>query len=188
MWYQGHKVIYGTIVLQYPWLYQEGTYNVLFSWKRILCWMFNGVLSSIIIFLFTTNCIMYQAFRGDGQVVDFSVLGITMYSCVVWAVNCQMALSVNYFTWIQHIFIWGSIFLWYLFLVVYGSIPPTISTTAYSVLTEACAPSILYWLITFLVVISTLIPYFSYRAFQMRFQPMPHDIIQRDMICRRNAR
>ncbi|XVF14098.1 hypothetical protein REPUB_Repub09cG0027900 [Reevesia pubescens] len=167
------------LCLKYPLLYHEGVQNILFSWVRILGWMFNGVLSSIIIFFLTTNSITGQAFRKDGQVADYSVLGVTMYTCVVWTVNCQMALSINYFTWIQHLFIWGSIALWYIFLVVYGSIPPTLSTTAYKLLVEACAPSNRYWLTTLLVVFATLLPLFCYRAFQIRFRPMEHDKIQR---------
>ncbi|KAI9177677.1 hypothetical protein LWI28_018029 [Acer negundo] len=166
------------LCLKYPLLYQEGVQNVLFNWPRILGWMSNGVLSSIIIFFFTTNSVFNQAFRTDGHVVDYEVFGVTMYTCVVWAVNCQMALSINYFTWIQHFFIWGSIILWYIFLMVYGSFPPKVSTTAYMVFVEACAPSILYWLTTLVVVVSTLLPYFSYRAFQTRFRPLYHDIIQ----------
>ena len=153
--------------------------NILFSWVYILGWMFNGVISSITIFFLTTNSITGQAFRKDGQVADYAVLGVTMYTCVVWTVNCQMALSINYFTWIQHLFIWGSIALWHIFLMVYGSFPPIFSTTAYKVFVEACAPSILYWLTVLLVVIATLLPLFSYRAFQIRFRPMEHDKIQR---------
>lgn len=152
--------------------------NILFSWPRILGWMFNGVVSSMIIFFLTTNSTVHQAFRRDGQVVDYEVLGVTMYTCVVCAVNCQMALSINYFTWIQHFFIWGSIAFWYTFSVIYGFLSPTLSTTAYMVLVEACALSPFYWLVTLLVVVSTLLPYFSYRAFQTRFQPMYHDVIQ----------
>lgn len=151
---------------------------MLFSWPRILGWMFNGVISSLIIFFLTTYSVLNQAFRKDGQVVDLEVLGVTMYTCVVWTVNCQMALSVNYFTWIQHFFIWGSIAFWYVFLLVYGYLSPDISTTAYKVLVEACAPSGLYWLVTLLVLVCSLLPYFSYRAFQTRFLPMYHDIIQ----------
>ncbi|GAB4849200.1 Probable phospholipid-transporting ATPase 8 [Ancistrocladus abbreviatus] len=166
------------LCLKYPLLYQEGVQDMLFGWPRILGWMFNGFVSSIIIFFFCRGTMLPQAFRKDGQVTDYSVLAATMYSCVVWAVNCQMALSINYFTWIQHFFIWGSIAFWYIFLIVYGSISPTLSTTAYHVFVEACAPSPLYWLVTLLVVISTLLPYFSYRAFQMQFLPMYHDIIQ----------
>lgn len=170
------------LCLKYPLLYQEGVQNILFSWPRILGWMSNGVVSAIIIFFFTTSSIFDQAFRKDGHAVDYEVLGVAMYSSVVWVVNCQMALSINYFTWIQHFFIWGSIALWYIFLVVYGSLPPTFSTTAYKVLVEACAPSILYWLNTLLVVVSTLLPYFLYRAFQTRFRPMYHDLIQRQRL------
>ncbi|XP_057482222.1 probable phospholipid-transporting ATPase 8 [Actinidia eriantha] len=166
------------LCLKYPMLYQEGVQNILFSWSRILGWMGNGFISSMIIFFFTSHSTIPQAFRNDGQVVDYEVFGATMYTCVVWAVNCQMALSINYFTWIQHLFIWGSIAFWYIFLVIYGSLSPTVSTTAYRVLVEACAPSPFYWLATVLVVVSTLLPYFAYRAFQTRFRPMYHDIIQ----------
>jgi phospholipid-translocating ATPase len=168
------------LCLKYPFLYLEGVENILFSWLRILGWMFNGFLSSIIIFFFATKSMINQAFRRDGQVVDYEVLGVTMYTCVVWVVNCQMAISINYFTWIQHVFIWGSIAFWYIFLVIYGSLPPEVSTTAYKVLVEACAPSVLYWLVTLFVVISTLLPYFCQRAFQTRFKPMYHDMIQRN--------
>lgn len=167
------------LCLKYPMLYQEGVQNILFNWPRILGWMFNGVLSSMIIFFLCKNSAIPHAFRSDGQLVDYEVLGATMYTCVVWTVNCQMALSINYFTWIQHFFIWGSIAFWYIFLVGYGYVSPALSTTAYKVLVEACAPSPFYWMVTFLVVAATLLPYFSYRSFQTRFNPMYHDIIQR---------
>ncbi|KAK2993091.1 hypothetical protein RJ640_024328 [Escallonia rubra] len=167
------------LCLKHPLLYQEGVQNILFTWHRILGWMLNGVISSMIIFFFITNSIINQAFRRDGHVVDYEVLGVTMYTCVVWAVNCQMALSINYFTWIQHFFIWGSIAFWYTFLVIYGALPPKVSTTAYQVFVEACAPSPFYWLATLLVVVSMLLPYFAYRSFQTRFKPMYHDVIQR---------
>lgn len=83
------------------------------------------------------------------------------------------------FTWIQHFFIWGSIAFWYVFLLIYGALPPKISTTAHQVFVEACAPSPFYWLGTLLVVVSCLVPYFLYRAFQTEFKPMIHDVIQR---------
>lgn len=141
--------------------------------------MLNGFISSLLIFFLTAYCVLNQAFRSDGKVVDLEILGVIMYTCVVWAVNCQMALSINYFTWIQHFFIWGSIAFWYVFLLFYGYVTPSISTTAYRVFVEACAPSGLYWMATLLIVICVLLPYFSYRAFQSRFLPMYHDIIQR---------
>lgn len=166
------------LCLQYPELYQEGVQNVLFSWRRILGWMFNGVVNAILIFFFCTTALKDQAFRQDGQVAGLDALGAAMYTCVVWVVNCQMALSVNYFTIIQHIFIWGSIAVWYIFLMVYGAIDPKYSKTAYMVFIEQLAPALSYWLVTLFVVTATLVPYFCYAAIQIRFFPMFHNKIQ----------
>ena len=159
-------------------LYQEGVQNLLFSWRRIIGWMLNGVCSAVIIFFLCTKALDPQAFNKNGKVAGFAVLGTTMYTCVVWVVNCQMALAVGYFTLIQHIFIWGGIALWYLFLLAYGAITPKYSSTAYKLFLEALAPAPAFWLVTIFVVISALIPYFCYNAIQMRFFPMYHGMIQ----------
>lgn len=119
-----------------------------------------------------------QAFRKGGEVVGLEILGATMYTCVVCVVNFQMALSITYFTYIQHIFIWGGILFWYIFLLTYGTINPSLSTTAYKVLIEACAPAPSYWLITLLVLVASLLPYLVYASIQMRFFPMFYQMIK----------
>ncbi|KAM7274949.1 hypothetical protein ACFE04_016815 [Oxalis oulophora] len=81
-----------------------------------------------------------------------------------------------------HATMWGSIVLWYIFLLIYGALPSTFSTTAYKVLIEACAPSLLFWLTTIVVVVSALLPFFAYKVFQTRFKPMYHDLIQRSRL------
>ena len=126
--------------------------------------MLNGVTNAVLIFFFCTTALKDHAFRQDGQVAGLDALGAIMYTCVVWVVNCQMALSVNYFTIIQHIFIWGSIAVWYIFLLAYGAVSPKYSTTAYMVFIEQLAPALSYWLLTLFVVLATLIPYFCYAA------------------------
>lgn len=170
--------------LQFPLLYQEGVQNVLFSWLRILSWALNGAYNAIIVFFLASSAFRYEAFREGGEVAERNILGTAMYTCIVWIVNCQMALSVNYFTWIQHLFIWGSIAIWYLFLLIYGSMAPTISTGAYKILIEACGPAPSFWLVTFLVLVSALIPYVVYSSIQMKFFPMYHEIVQRTRLDR----
>lgn len=164
--------------LQFPLLYQQGVQNALFSWRRILGWMLNAVCSAIIIFFLCMKALELQAFNSDGRTAGRDILGATMYTCVVWVVNLQLALAISYFTLLQHVAIWGSVAVWYLFLLGYGAITPTRSTTAYQLLVEVLVPSSSYWLVTLLVVISTLIPYFAYSAIQRRFFPMFHEVIQ----------
>lgn len=143
-----------------------------------MAWILNSLITAVIIFTFCTQSLHLQAFRHAGQVPDLSVLGATMYTCVVWAVNLQMALSISYFTYIQHIFIWGSIFLWYIFLLAYGAMSPTTSTTAYQVFVEAVAPSPYFWLLSLLAALAALVPYFAFASIQMRFFPMFHQMVQ----------
>ncbi|KAI4303737.1 hypothetical protein MLD38_039334 [Melastoma candidum] len=165
------------LCLRFPLLYQEGIHNLLFSWKRILGWAFNGTVSATCIFFFCIRAVEAQAFRKGGEVVGYEILGATMYTCVVWVVNCQIALSISYFTYIQHLFIWGGIVLWYVFVLAYGYLDPYISTTAYMVFVEACAPALSFWLVTLFAVISSLVPYFTYSAIQIRFFPLYHQMI-----------
>ncbi|KAK8604466.1 hypothetical protein V6N13_099408 [Hibiscus sabdariffa] len=164
--------------LRFPLLYQEGVQNVLFSWRCILSWMFNGFYSAIIVFFLCSRALELQAFNDDGKTASREILTGTMYACIVWIVNLQMALSISYFTLIQHIVIWGTIGFWYLFQLVYGFLPPSFTTDAYRVFIETLAPAPSYWLVTLFVVIATLIPYFLYNAIQMRFFPMYHGMIQ----------
>ncbi|CAI8608716.1 unnamed protein product [Vicia faba] len=164
--------------LKFPLLYQEGVQNVLFSWRRVLSWMLNGFFSALLIFFFCTKAMEVQAFDSEGRTAGRDILGTTMCSCVVWVVNLQMAVAISYFTLIQHFFIWGSIFFWYIFLLIYGALPQKFSENAYKVFVETLAPSPSYWILTFFVVITTLMPYFSYKAIQMRFFPMHHEIVQ----------
>lgn len=151
---------------------------MLFSWARILGWAFNGALTAVLIFFLCTRSLEDQAFRSGGEVAGLEVLGATMYTCVVWAVNCQMALSITYFTYVQHAFVWGGIVFWYLFQLAYGAAAPYLSTTAFRVLSEACGPAPTYWLVTLLAVTASLLPYFAYASVQIRFFPMHHQMIQ----------
>ncbi|KAL5222654.1 hypothetical protein ABZP36_027367 [Zizania latifolia] len=173
------KDVSSRVCLEVPSLHQDGVNNLFFSWSRILSWMLNGMCCSIIIFFGALNAVLIQAVRQDGRVAGFDILGVTMYTCVVWTVNCQLALYISYFTWIQHVVIWGSILIWYSFLVIYGSFPASISTSAYHVFWEACASSPLYWLSTLVIVVTALIPFFLYKITQSLFYPQHRDQVQR---------
>lgn len=173
--------------LQFPIIYQQGPKNMFFSWYRIQAWMVNAVYSSLISFFMTIGIFQLQAFRQSGQVLGFEVLGATMFSAVVWVVNCQMALATSHFTWIQHLSIWGSIALWYIFLLSYGFVTPIISTTAYYVLVEDVSTAALYWFATFVVAVACILPYFVFSVFQRRFLPMDHHIIQEVKYLRKDV-
>ncbi|XP_077254215.1 putative phospholipid-transporting ATPase 4 isoform X2 [Tasmannia lanceolata] len=166
------------VCLQFPALYQQGPRNVFFDWYRIIGWMANGLYASLIIFFLNINIFYDQAFRAGGQTADMAAVGTTMFTCIIWAVNCQIALTMSHFTWIQHLFVWGSIFTWYLFLVLYGMSSPIFSGNAFRILVEALAPAPIYWSITLVITAACNLPYLTHIAFQRSFNPMDHHVIQ----------
>jgi phospholipid-translocating ATPase len=142
--------------------------------------MFNGVMNGILIFFSCTTAFGNKAFHQNGQVAGSDALGAVMYTCVIWVVNSQLVLYVKYFTVIQHMCIWGSIAIWYLFLLAYGAIGHLgqYSNTAYKVFIEQLAPAVSYWLVTFFVAVAALIPYYSYSTIQFLLFPPSHSIIR----------
>ncbi|GLT59949.1 hypothetical protein SLA2020_327420 [Shorea laevis] len=158
--------------IQFPALYQQGPENVYFSWSRIIGWILNSVVASLVTFLANIYILAPVALRVGGRVTDITHLGAIMYTCIIWTVNCQIALIINLFTWIQHLFIWGSIILWYIFLTVYGALPPSLSEKAFFVFMEGIGPAPIYWTVTLLVVVTSLLPCFIHIVIQRSFFPV----------------
>ncbi|CAN6194804.1 unnamed protein product [Urochloa humidicola] len=164
------------ICLQFPALYQQGPKNLFFDWYRILGWMGNGLYSSLAIF-FLNLCIFYdQAIRAGGQTADMAAVGTTMFTCIIWAVNMQIALTMSHFTWIQHLFVWGSISTWYLFILAYGM--TLRSRDNYQILLEVLGPAPIYWAATLLVTAACNIPYLIHISYQRSCNPLDHHVIQ----------
>ncbi|GJZ62573.1 probable phospholipid-transporting ATPase 4 [Tanacetum coccineum] len=166
------------ICLQFPALYQQGPRNLFFDWYRILGWMGNGLYCSLIVFFLNIIIFYDQAFRSDGQTADMAVVGTSMFTCIIYAVTCQIALTMSHFTWMQHIFIGASIVIWYIILVIYGMLPPSRSGDVHKLFLEALAPAPIYWLSILLVTVACNLPYLAHISFQRSFNPMDHHVIQ----------
>ncbi|KAL5577898.1 hypothetical protein UlMin_019597 [Ulmus minor] len=171
------------VCLQFPALYQQGQRNIHFTWSRIIGWILNGVVSSLVIFLANIYTLSPNAFRENGQVADLTHLGTITYTCVIWTVNCQISLIISHFTWIQHLLIWGSILLWYIFLFFYGALPPAYSYGGFQLLKESLGRTPIYWLVTLLAVVVSLLPYFFHIVIQRLFYPMDDHVIQEMKYC-----
>lgn len=166
------------ICLQFPALYQQGPRNLFFDWYRIMGWMANGLYASLATFFLTILLFYTQAFCSTGQTADIATVGTTMFTCIIWAVNLQIALTMSHFTWIQHVFIWGSVASWYSFLLAYGLSSPVISGNAFMLLLEVLGPAPIYWCATLIVTAACNLPYLVHISFQRTFNPLDHHVIQ----------
>lgn len=164
--------------LQFPALYQQGPKNLFFDWHRIFGWMANGLYTSVIVFFLNIIIFYDQAFRASGQTADMTALGTAMFTSIIWAVNCQIALTMSHFTWIQHLFVWGSVAFWYIFLFIYGELSYALDVNAFRILTEVLGPAPIYWSTTLLVTVACNLPYLAHISFQRLVNPLDHHVIQ----------
>ncbi|XP_075479097.1 putative phospholipid-transporting ATPase 4 [Primulina tabacum] len=166
------------VCLQFPALYQEGQRNICFSWKRIVGWISNGILASLTVFGLSISIMSSAAFDREGNLADIQHIGTVTYTCIIWTVNCQIALIISHFTWISHFLIWGSILCWYLFLYLYGMLPPRYSRDVFHLFVDEIGPAQMYWIVTLFVVVASLLPYYTYTVIQRSFFPRDDHVIQ----------
>lgn len=163
--------------IQFPQLYRQGQDDVLFNWIEITIWVLYGFYASLIIF-FVPLWYYVTTSLGNGQQLGLEEVGTVMFSCLIWTTNLVLFLTVAHFTWIHHALIWGSIAIWYLFLVIYNYLPVTISLEAYQIFVEVLAPSPSYWSVQLLTTAIALLPFFIWKSYDSIFRPSDDQIIR----------
>ncbi|CAM6088191.1 unnamed protein product [Calypogeia fissa] len=164
-------------LVKYPQLYRAGQKKEFFNRTLVFAWLLNSVYTGLIIFFFPAALYWVASFRSGGQTASLQEFGALLFTCLVIVPNVQLTIVISYFTWIHHITIWGSIALWYVFLIVFGALPVTYSTTAYKELIEAVGASPSFWLLPLVVVVACLLPEFVFRCYKKIRHPSDYHIV-----------
>eukprot|EP00755_Sulcionema_specki_P009928 Sspe_Gene.45043::Locus_22187_Transcript_1_1_Confidence_1.000_Length_4308::g.45043::m.45043/K14802/DRS2, ATP8A; phospholipid-transporting ATPase len=105
---------------QFPELYDDGRESRLFSTAVFWQFTFTAIWQSGVCFAVSVMCLMEAIEDESGREIGMHWLGITAYSSVVWVVTLKCALETTSWTWVNHVATWGSLGMWYVFLLVYG--------------------------------------------------------------------
>ncbi|XP_050743358.1 probable phospholipid-transporting ATPase IA isoform X5 [Drosophila biarmipes] len=112
-------------MLRYPMLYKTSQNAKLFNVKVFWIWIFNALLHSVFLFWLPLAAYTGEAIWGDGKTSDYLVMGNLVYTYVIVTVCLKAGLITNSWTWLTHLAIWGSIVLWFSFLLIYSHVWPT---------------------------------------------------------------
>lgn len=166
--------------LRFPQLYRTGQANGYFLPSRIFSWMLNGVMQAAFCFFSVIYAYGYGKVpdRRIGRTVGLFTIGTTMYTCVLFIVNIQIAVVIQYWTWIHHLFLWGEFVLWFSFLLTFGELPIKISGELNRLFMAIVAPSSSFYLITLFTTILALLPSFTIYCFSRNFKPSDYQILQ----------
>ena len=167
----------------FPQLYKAGQDNAYFNVRVLSTWILTGVYQSVICFFLPVLAGHPSAVDKDGLMIGHWSLATTVYSCVIITVNCRLALAVSFHTIFHHIFIWGSILFWYLFIFIYCAMKPGTTGSLdssdniyYVIYFLLGTPS--YWLSILLVPVTCLLPDVLMQGMERWFQARDHQIIQ----------
>jgi len=111
---------------KFPSLYHSSQNSELFNIREFWKWIAISIYHSILLFWLPLGAFSTGVEWNSGKTDDYLVLGNTIYTLVVITTCLKAGIEMDSWTWFSHASIWGSIALWFLFLVVYSSLWPTI--------------------------------------------------------------
>ncbi|XP_046673162.1 probable phospholipid-transporting ATPase IA isoform X3 [Homalodisca vitripennis] len=111
-------------MLRYPRLYSHKAFQ--FDVKLFWVWIINALFHSVLLFWLPMFAVKNDIIWTSGKEGGYLVLGNMVYTYVVVTVCVKAGLHMNYWTWLTHLAIWGSIIAWFLLIVVYSRFWPTI--------------------------------------------------------------
>ncbi|XP_054843021.1 phospholipid-transporting ATPase ID-like isoform X3 [Eublepharis macularius] len=164
--------------LHFPQLYTPGQQNLYFNKLEFVKCMLYGVYSSLVLF-FVPYGAMYNAVRSDGKAIaDYQSFALMAQTCLLIVVSVQMGLDTAYWTIVNHLFIWGSLAMYFTvtftmysdgtYLVFTASFP--FIGTARNTLNQ---PSV--WLAIFLCVTLCVLPVVGFRFMKTQLKPTVSD-------------
>lgn len=144
-------------MIKYPSLYSN--HGDLFSTKLFWIWVWSAILHSLALFWLTYFMIQNDTLWSSG-IADggYLVFGNILYTYVIITVCLKAALETTTWTWFTHAAIWGSIGIWFVFLVIYSCFWPTLPMAAdMAGMDEMIFSSASFWLGMFTIPLMTII-------------------------------
>ncbi|XP_054234858.1 putative phospholipid-transporting ATPase IM isoform X19 [Homo sapiens] len=174
-----------------PQLYKPGQLNLLFNKRKFFICVLHGIYTSLVLFFIPYGA-FYNVAGEDGQhIADYQSFAVTMATSLVIVVSVQIALDTSYWTFINHVFIWGSIAIYFSILFtmhsngIFGIFPnqfPFVGNARHS-LTQKCI-----WLVILLTTVASVMPVVAFRFLKVDLYPTLSDQIRRWQKAQKKAR
>ncbi|KAA8591630.1 hypothetical protein FQN60_017004 [Etheostoma spectabile] len=99
--------------LEYPKLYEPGQLNLLFNKREFFICIAQGIYTSVVLF-FVPCAVLSNATQSTGvPLADYQTFAVTTATALVIVVSVQIALDTGFWTVINHVFVWGSLGLYF---------------------------------------------------------------------------
>nr|XP_026491603.1 probable phospholipid-transporting ATPase IA isoform X2 [Vanessa tameamea] len=153
------KICSPEIMLRHPVLYIPSQQGLLFNVRVFWVWAVNALLHSVLLFWLPVLLTSHHVLWSSGKDGGYLVLGNFVYTFVVATVCLKAGLATHSWTWVTHVSIWGSLALWFLFILVYSNLYPVVVIGAVMRgMDRMVFSSLVFWFGLLLVPVATLLP------------------------------
>ncbi|EDO40789.1 predicted protein [Nematostella vectensis] len=142
------KDLPATLLKDNPQLYKAGQEGQLYSRKLFWATILDALYQSVILFF---ACFLLF----EGMPADDRMVGITMHQAAVVLASVHLGLMTAQWTWIHHFFLWGSVFLSFIWAIVFGVVQPTHKIHYVSLVTMATKE---FWALCVMITVAALLP------------------------------
>ncbi|XP_018331633.1 probable phospholipid-transporting ATPase IA isoform X4 [Agrilus planipennis] len=154
-------------MLKYPKLYRPSQNGQLFNVKVFWVWVVNGMVHSALLFWLTLLACKNDILWLNGKDGGYLMFGMCVYTYVVVTVCYKAGLVTNTWSWPTHCANWGSIILWFIFILIYSNTWPLLPIG--SVMTGMYVmmfTSAVFWLGLILIPTLVITPDFTVKVVQ----------------------
>lgn len=164
--------------LEYPEIYVTGQRRELINFRVFFKWVFEAIYGATMIFFIPYVFMVKGGTTSSGVSLDLQQIGLTMYTINVISVTLRLAMETQYFTYLHHIAYFGSIMLWYLFMLIEFAFPTGFAVTdGYMYWSSYNMWSTTYhWLALLLAVWVIVLPAFARNCYVHNFHPTVNEI------------
>uniref|UniRef100_A0A4W3K0S0 Phospholipid-transporting ATPase n=1 Tax=Callorhinchus milii TaxID=7868 RepID=A0A4W3K0S0_CALMI len=99
--------------LAYPQLYEPGQLDLFFNKLEFVKCVIHGIYSSLVLFYIPYGA-LYETVRDDGKTTsDYQSFALIAQTCLLLTVTMEIAIDTVYWTAFNHLFIWGSLVVYF---------------------------------------------------------------------------
>ncbi|XP_054597150.2 phospholipid-transporting ATPase ID isoform X2 [Nothobranchius furzeri] len=177
--------------LECPKLYEPGQLNLLFNKKEFFICIAQGIYTSVVLF-FMPYAVLSNATQSTGvPLADYQTFAATTATALVIVVSVQIALDTGFWTVINHVFVWGSLGLYFTIMLALHS------QTLFRIFPKqfhfvGCAQSTLLqpvvWLTIALATAICIVPVLAFRFLKLDLKPQLSDTVRYSQLVRQKRR
>uniref|UniRef100_A0A3B4DFA1 Phospholipid-transporting ATPase n=1 Tax=Pygocentrus nattereri TaxID=42514 RepID=A0A3B4DFA1_PYGNA len=159
--------------LEFPQLYVPGQLSLYFSKTAFMKCALHSCYSSLVLF-FIPYATVYDSMRSDGKEgADYQSFALLTQTCLTFTVCLQLSLDLSYWTAVNHLFVWGSLGMYFIVTFtmqsdgLYQLHPPSFFFVGTS---RNTLDQFSVWLTVFLTAVLCVLPVLVHRLIFIQFK------------------